>query len=103
MNSTVSQAVYGMENTLVNGLGAWFILLLGVVVTAFFIPNMLRKGSIDLLLTKPLHRATLLLFKYIGGLLFVFLNLLVVVVGIWLVFGLRTGIWSWGFLVSIPA
>jgi ABC-type transport system involved in multi-copper enzyme maturation permease subunit len=103
MNSTVSQTVYGVENTLVNGLGAWVIMLLGVVITAFFIPNMLRKGSIDLLLTKPLHRATLLLFKYIGGLLFVFLNLLVVVVGIWLVLGLRTGIWSWGFLVSIPA
>jgi ABC-type transport system involved in multi-copper enzyme maturation permease subunit len=103
MNSTVSQAVYGMENTLVNGLGAWVILLLGVVITAFFIPNMLRKGSIDLLLTKPLHRATLLLFKYIGGLLFVFLNLLIVVGGIWLVLGLRTGIWASGFLVSIPA
>jgi ABC-2 family transporter protein len=103
LHPTVSQAVFGIENTLVNGLGAWVILLVGVVITAFFVPNMLRKGTIDLLLAKPLHRATLLAFKYLGGLLFVFLNLGVVVAGVWLVLGLRTGIWAWGFLASVPA
>src|SRR5206468_8438975 len=42
-------------------------------------------------------------FKYVGGLTFVFLNTAYAVGGIWLVMGLRSGIWSSGFLLTIPA
>jgi ABC-type transport system involved in multi-copper enzyme maturation permease subunit len=73
-----------------------------VVITAFFIPNMQRKGTIDLLLVKPIHRTTLLIYKYIGGLSFIFLNTTVAVVGVWLMFSIRSGVWAPGFLVSIP-
>jgi ABC-type transport system involved in multi-copper enzyme maturation permease subunit len=76
-------------------------MLLGTIVTAFFIPNMLRKGTVDLLVTKPVHRWTLLVFKFIGGLSFMFLTTAAVVIGVWLAFGLRTGLWSHGFLLSI--
>ena len=31
-------------------------LLIGVIITAFFIPNMLRKGSVDLIISKPIGR-----------------------------------------------
>src|SRR5262249_21947478 len=40
--------------------GAGVIMLLSTIITAFFIPNMLRKGTIDMLLAKPIHRTTLL-------------------------------------------
>jgi ABC-type transport system involved in multi-copper enzyme maturation permease subunit len=93
--------IYTVENTLVAGVGAWVIMLAGVIVTAGFIPNMLRKGSIDLLLTKPLSRPLVLLYKYLGGLLFVFLLTLVAVGGVWLMVGLRTGVWAPGILYAI--
>ena len=93
--------IYFIEGLLVNGIGAWVGILIGVVITAFFIPNMLRKGTIDLLLAKPIHRTTLLIYKYIGGLTFVFLNSLVAVGGMWLSIGFRSGVWATGFLLTI--
>jgi ABC-type transport system involved in multi-copper enzyme maturation permease subunit len=100
-DSSLGGTVHFVEDALVNGFGAWTAVLVGIVVTAFFIPNMLRKGTLDLLLAKPIHRTTLLVFKYLGGLTFMFLNAVVVVLGIWLVLGLRSGIWATGFLYSI--
>jgi ABC-type transport system involved in multi-copper enzyme maturation permease subunit len=93
--------VYLIEDKLVNGFGAWVGILIGVIITAFFIPNMLRKGTIDLLLAKPIYRTTLLLYKYLGGLTFVLLNSAVAVGGMWLAIGLRSGIWATGFLWTI--
>ena len=74
--------------------GSWIAILTGVVITSFFIPNMLRKGTIDLLLVKPISRWQLLLYKYLGGLTFIFINNAYAIVGIWLVLGLRTGVWA---------
>jgi ABC-type transport system involved in multi-copper enzyme maturation permease subunit len=85
----------------VNGLGAWIAILASVIITAFFIPNMLRKGTVDLLLVKPIHRTTLLLYKYVGGLLFIFLNTTLAVSGLWLIIGLRSGIWVPSFLLAV--
>src|SRR5262249_35338228 len=99
--TSLSGAVYWIEDRVVNRFGAWIGILMGIVITAFFIPNMLRKGSIDLLLAKPVRRWTLLIYKYVGGLSFVFLNAAFVVCGLWLVLGLRTGIWASGFLIAI--
>lgn len=93
--------VYFIEALLVNIPGAWVAILISIVMTSFFIPNMLRKGTVDLLLVKPLHRATLLLYKYIGGLTFIFLNTTVLFLGVWVALGLRTGLWGTGFLLTI--
>lgn len=88
-------------SSLVFRIGAWVAILVGVIITAFFIPNMLRKGTIDLLLVKPIHRWALLCYKYLGGLTFIFLNTAVAIGGIWLVLGLRSGVWANGFLFII--
>ncbi|HEV3263223.1 MAG TPA: ABC transporter permease [Gemmataceae bacterium] len=101
LRSSLGYRIYWIEDWLVNGLGAWIAILVGIVITAFFIPNMLRKGTIDLLLAKPIRRPELLILKYIGGLSFIFLNAAVVVVGIWVVLGLRSGIWTPGFLLTV--
>ena len=100
-HAPISDFVQFWESTLINWIGAAIALLLSTIITAFFIPNMLRKGSVDLLIVKPISRTTLLLYKYIGGLTFMFLNTVVVVIGIWLVLGLRTNLWGTGFLFSI--
>src|SRR5262249_34411020 len=81
--------------------GAFIALLTGVVITSFFIPNMLRKGTVDFLLVKPIHRWVLLLYKYIGGLTFIFLCTAYTIGGIWLVLGIRTGLWANGSLLWI--
>jgi ABC-type transport system involved in multi-copper enzyme maturation permease subunit len=103
LHTSMSEAVYVIENTLVSGVGAWVAVLVGVIVTASFIPDLLRKGAIDLILAKPIRRAGLLLYKYIGGLAFVFLLTAVTVLCVWAAIGLRSGIWSPGFLLVIPA
>jgi ABC-type transport system involved in multi-copper enzyme maturation permease subunit len=89
-------------NVLVNTVGAAVAMLLSTIITAFFIPNMLRKGTVDLLIVKPIHRPTLLIYKYLGGLLFMLLNAALIVAGVWLVAGLRSGYWVNSFLLSIP-
>jgi ABC-type transport system involved in multi-copper enzyme maturation permease subunit len=94
-------AVFWIEDSLVNGVGAWVGILTGIVITAFVIPNMLRKGHLEMLLAKPVRRTTLLLYKYGGGLTFVFLNATVAVSGVWLAVGLRTGIWTIGFPLTV--
>lgn len=81
--------------------GSWVAVLTGVIITSFFIPNMLRKGTIDMLLAKPLQRWLLLLYKYIGGLTFIFLNAAYSIGGIWLALGVRTGVWANGLLLLI--
>lgn len=97
----IASYVQFWEDTLINTIGAAVALLISTVITAFFIPNMLRKGTVDMLIVKPIARWTLLLYKYIGGMTFMFLNAVVVVVGVWLVLGLRTHLWGTGFLFSI--
>jgi ABC-type transport system involved in multi-copper enzyme maturation permease subunit len=99
--ASLGKCVFFIENYMIGGIGAWIATLVGVVITAFFIPNMLRKGTIDMLLVKPIHRPTLLIYKYIGGLAFVLLNSTIAIGGTWLVLGLRSGIWAPGFLLTI--
>lgn len=91
-----------VQDNLVNGVGAAITLLVTIILTAFFIPNLLRKGSLDLILAKPVGRGELLLYKYVGGLTFMFLVSCVAIGGVWLVMSVRSGFWSPTFLLSIP-
>jgi ABC-type transport system involved in multi-copper enzyme maturation permease subunit len=97
----ISGYVKFWESWIINWIGAAVALLISTIITAFFIPNMLRKGTVDLLVVKPISRPALLLYKYVGGLTFIFLNTVVIVAGIWLALGLRTHMWGTGFLLSI--
>jgi ABC-type transport system involved in multi-copper enzyme maturation permease subunit len=100
LRTSLTYAVYWIQNRLVNWVGGSVAVLIGIIVTASFIPGMLRKGAVDLLLAKPVRRTSLLVFKYLGGLTFMFVNAAFVITGIWLVLGMRSGLWAPGFLVS---
>ena len=95
------QLIYQIENILVGVVGSTIAVLVSIVISAFFIPNMLRKGSIDMLLVKPIGRVPLLLYKFVGGLTFIFLNTVVAVVGVWAALGIRSGVWAPAFLETI--
>ncbi len=92
--------VFGLAERVIS-FGSWIGIIAGVVITSFFIPSMLRKGSVDLLLAKPIHRWALLAYKYLGGLAFNFLITAYSIGGIWLVVGIRSGLWANAALLLI--
>lgn len=94
--------IWFIEEKLINSVGAALTLLIGVVITGFFVPNMLRKGALDLLITKPVSRPALLVYKYIGGLSYMFILTVATVGGVWLVLAIRSGFWNPNFLLLIP-
>jgi ABC-type transport system involved in multi-copper enzyme maturation permease subunit len=94
--------IWWVEDNLINGFGAAIAILFGIIVTSFFIPNMLRKGTVDLMISKPIGRTTLLVYKYLGGLSFMLVLASVNVIGAWLILGIRSGIWNPQFLLVIP-
>ena len=98
----LGHAIRIIEDNIVNGIGAAVTLMLSVVITSFFIPNLLRKGSVDLLISKPIGRAQLLVYKYIGGLTFIFLVSTFTIGGVWLALAARSGLWNPAFLLTIP-
>lgn len=97
----LGRQLWFLEDQIINGPLCWFAVMISVIVTAFFIPNMMQKGRLDLLLTKPITRVGLLIYKYLGGLLFIFLNSLFAIGGAWIVIGLRSGVWEPAILASV--
>ena len=75
-------------------------LFLAIFSVSSFIPNMLEKGNIDVFLSKPISRNQLLLGKFYGGILVVFINVLYLVLAIWLMTGAKFGSWDYSFLLS---
>lgn len=96
----IGGVVSGIQIAIVDYLAGWVGVTIAVIFTAGFVPNMMRKGSIDLLLVKPISRPTLLLYKYLGGLLFVALNAAFLVGASWVVFGFTLGNWNPWYLAS---
>ena len=54
-----------------------------------------------MLLSKPVSRTHILLGRYVGNVLVVSCNIIYLVLGVWTILGIKTGIWSPMFLVSI--
>lgn len=100
--TSLAAEVIFIADTVIGSVGAAVTMLLSIIITGFFIPNMLRKGTIDMLLAKPIRRSSLLVYKWIGGMTFMFLNTLVIMAGIWLALGLQTDLWLTGLLWCIP-
>ncbi|MGI9472802.1 MAG: ABC transporter permease [Rubripirellula sp.] len=87
---------------IIDWLLGFVLVFLGILVTASVIPDMLQPGSLHLLLSKPVSRSMLLLSKFVGGCAFVFLCVVQLVVGLYLVAGLRLDVWNLRFLWCIP-
>jgi ABC-type transport system involved in multi-copper enzyme maturation permease subunit len=86
-------------------LGTAFLLyplgiLLSVFATASLVPRLLEKGTIDILLSKPVTRPTLFASRCLGGVLAAGANLVYLVGGLGAILGLKTGVWNGGFLLS---
>ena len=73
---------------------------LSVFASAGLVAAVFEPGRIELLLSKPVSRTHLLLGRYIGNVLVVAANILYLVAGSWIIFGIKTHVWGAGFLVS---
>ena len=74
---------------------------LAIFASSGLIPSVLEPGRISLLLSKPITRTALVLGRYAGNLLVVATNHVYLILSIWLIIGLKTGIWEKRFLLSI--
>jgi ABC-type transport system involved in multi-copper enzyme maturation permease subunit len=76
-------------------------IILSLFATANLIPNMLERGSIELLISKPLPRPVIFLARFVGAQIIVALNVTYLIAGSWLILSLKTGLWHWPYLYSI--
>lgn len=97
----LSEILRGLKLIIVSPLFG-FGLFLSIFSVSSLVPNMLEKGNIDLLLSKPVARYQIIIGKFFGGTLVVFLNIAYLVIGMWLLFGIKFGVWETAFLYSIP-
>jgi ABC-type transport system involved in multi-copper enzyme maturation permease subunit len=75
-------------------------LALSVFASAGLVAAVFEPGRIELLLSKPVSRTHLLLGRYVGNVLVVAANVVYLVAGSWMIFGLKTGVWGYGFPLS---
>jgi ABC-type transport system involved in multi-copper enzyme maturation permease subunit len=70
-------------------------------MSASFIPSMLEKGNIDLVLSKPLSRTKIILGKFVSVVTLSFLIISFLILIIWLIISLKSNVWHFDFLISI--
>lgn len=90
--------VDGIMDTALGSVG----MILSIIATAGFLPHLLEKGSIEIVVSKPIARWKLFLGRYLGGVSFVFFHATVFVGLTFLVAGVRWGVWLPGYLFAIP-
>lgn len=81
---------------------AWIATILALISTGSIFPDFIAQGSIDLVLSRPIGRVRLFLIRYVTGLLFATLQVLVFTTGCFMVIGLRGGVWEPGLFVAVP-
>lgn len=96
----VKQLVIGFEVAMIN-ISYLLIITFCFISVSSFIPSMLEKGNIDILLSKPVSRTKIILAKFLGGVLLIFVSLLYLIGSVWLILSLKSGFWHVPFLYSI--
>ncbi|MBI2899485.1 MAG: ABC transporter permease [Planctomycetes bacterium] len=99
--ASVGAVAAGIQILFAEWVAGVFGLLAALIFTAFAVPGMLEKGNIEILLSKPIGRTTLLIYKYLGGLVYVFLLAVVLIGGSWLAISMRMNYWNASYLWSI--
>ncbi|MDA1025570.1 MAG: hypothetical protein O3A19_04000, partial [Planctomycetota bacterium] len=80
----------------------WIATIIALISTASIFPDFVDKGSIDLMLSKPIGRVRLFLTKFLTGLMFAGLQVTVFTLASFLVIGLRGGDWEPWLFIAIP-
>lgn len=88
-------------SSFVAGAAYWVGILLALFATGPLLAGLLERGRVDLVLSKPVHRLSLLAGHVVGiwvttAALFVYL-----MGAVWLVLSIKSGIWNFDFLLVI--
>jgi ABC-type transport system involved in multi-copper enzyme maturation permease subunit len=76
--------------------------VMALIVTSGMVPNMLRKGTVEFWVSQPVGRVRIVLFRFLGGLVFILPPAILLLGGSFLILSLRSGYWNWWFLMSLP-
>lgn len=102
-NATAIAMYKWLFSTFVVGIWlTWIAIILALVSTASIFPEFISGGSIDLFLAKPIGRLRLFLTKFLSGMLFVTLQVLVFCIASFFVMGIRGGVWSGAIFLAVP-
>lgn len=96
---TVTQFVANIQTglaMLIATAGLFFALM----ATSMLFPAMLHRGTIDLVLCRPIARWRIITARFLGGAAIMAFNAVYLVLSVWLVLGLKSGIWAFGFPAS---
>lgn len=89
-----------IESGLISGIFS-IAMLLSVFTTAGIVPGMLEKGTVDLLLSKPVSRGAILAGATLGAALIVAANVGWFLLGTWLILGFKVGAWHLRYLAAL--
>ncbi len=90
--------VYGVMDLALGWVGVTLV----IIATAGLFPALMESGAVDVVLSKPVSRPRLFLYKYAASMVFVLLQAVLLVGLTFLVMGFRWGVWVPGYLLSIP-
>jgi len=95
----LQEIIFGIEGVIAALLFTAGIFL-ALFATSSLVPSFLQKGSIDLLISKPLSRFQILAGRYLGAVAVVGFNIAYMIIFSWLTLSIKTGIWNIGFLYA---
>lgn len=100
----LSELLYiGLFNKFIVGLWlSWVAVILGLVSCASIYPDFMAEGSIGLSLSKPVRRVTVFFTKYLGSLLFMFIQVTIFTLLVFFALRWRIGSWNPSIFVVIP-
>lgn len=99
--NSLREAVLTFQSYIVAGIPMFMLVSSMLIITSSFIPDMLKKGHIDLLLSKPISRTKILIGHFIAATLIVLVAFTFLMGAIWLLVSVKTGFWNPSFLYSI--
>lgn len=100
-NADYRLAVIDFESNISSKIPMFMLTAFYLIIVSSFIPSMLQKGHIDLLLSKPISRSKIVIGHLIAGTVFAFLASFFLLGIIWLIVSTKTGVWHIPFLYSI--
>jgi len=97
----VHKMIVGIESVIATVVFSGGIFL-SIFATASLIPSMLEKGSVELLVSKPLSRFEIFIGRFLGAQSIMVFNVTYLIAGTWLILSAKTGVWYLPYLYSIP-
>jgi ABC-type transport system involved in multi-copper enzyme maturation permease subunit len=95
----VKEMIWGLEGGLAVALFTAGIFM-ALFATSSLVPTLLQPGFIDLFVSKPISRFTILAGRYVGGVAIAAFNILYLIFFSWLILSIKTGFWNWSFLLG---